>query len=116
VGFVRTGGAEAGAPARGVRWRNPVAPDRYARGDEAETEALDAETLLRERIMLGLRVDGGLDLDAAGEELGVDPWPEERRRAAGKLEGAGRIRREGGRIQVPRAAWLWTDDTAARLF
>ena len=109
-------------PAAGVRWRNEVIPDKYVGGDAAAAatrEPLDGETLLRERIMLGLRVDEGIDLDAIAEDLGVPAWTPERRRAAAWLAERGRIERsgEGGsRIRIPRSAWLWTDDTAARLF
>ena len=71
---------------------------------------------MRERIMLGLRMVGGVDLDAAADELGAEGWTEERRRASSWLEERGRIVREGPRARVPREAWLWTDDTAARLF
>jgi oxygen-independent coproporphyrinogen-3 oxidase len=135
-GFVRAsdGGAPGaranGRAARGVRYRNAVLPERFvegtrnakrgAAGDDdgisESTERLDAETLLRERIMLGLRVDGGLDIDAAASALGAPGWTRERTRAADWLEERGRIVRSGSRVSIPRAAWLWTDDTAARLF
>ncbi|MGD0677230.1 MAG: radical SAM family heme chaperone HemW [Polyangiaceae bacterium] len=123
-GFIR------GADGSGVRWRNIVVPDRYvcatrgaARGSLgagdriAETsEELDAETLLRERIMLGLRMAEGFDLEAAAGELGVAAWTPDRERAASRLEQRGRLERTGGRVRIPRGAWLWADDTAARLF
>jgi putative oxygen-independent coproporphyrinogen III oxidase len=115
--------AERGAPsAQGVRWRNEVIPERYIGGDAtaaATREPLDGETLLRERIMLGLRMDEGIDLDAMAKDLGVPAWTAERRRAAAWLEQRGRIQRSGpggARLRIPRSAWLWTDDTAARLF
>jgi oxygen-independent coproporphyrinogen-3 oxidase len=125
-GFLRTGRGQ------GVRYRNVVAPERYlaererspaapASGCafEATHEPLDGTTLMRERIMLGLRMEGGVDLDEAAEDLGVPAWTPERERAAHWLEERGRIERggsNGSRVRVPRAAWLWTDDTAARLF
>ncbi len=62
-----------------LRYRNPPNPERYlariAAGDLAphESEALDPETRLRERIMLGLRLAEGLDLEAAAAALGVPP-------------------------------------------
>ena len=79
-------------------------------------EPLDGETLLRERIMLGLRVAEGIDLEAIALELGVAPWTPERRRASAWLAARGRIEAIGSRIRIPRSAWLWADDTAARLF
>jgi len=135
-GFLRTGGGDAvrgrpdGESARGVRYRNAVLPERFVEGTRTArrgaagdddgiseaTERLDAETLLRERIMLGLRMEGGLDLDAAARALGVPGWTEERTRAAAWLEQRGRIVRTAARVSIPRPAWLWTDDTAARLF
>jgi putative oxygen-independent coproporphyrinogen III oxidase len=117
-GFVRTNGASGG-----VRYRNIIDPKKYVeatRGPVEDvamtTEPLDGETLLRERIMLGLRVAEGVDLDASGRDLGVEGWTAERRREADKLETRGRIARDGTRTRIPTPAWLWTDDTAARLF
>jgi oxygen-independent coproporphyrinogen-3 oxidase len=120
-GFVMTGDGE------GVRYRNEVLPERYLaarqlgdpRASEAAREPLDGATLMRERIMLGLRVEGGVDLDEAARSiggLGIAGWTPDRERAAAWLLERGRIEREGSRVRVPRSAWLWTDDTAARLF
>jgi oxygen-independent coproporphyrinogen-3 oxidase len=127
VGFVRLRGAPAGESADGVRYRNAPLPERYveatrlpaeSRADSISDsrEALDAETLLRERIMLGLRMRDGVDLDGCGAELGVVGWTPERARVAERLAASGRLEREGGRARIPRRAWLWADDTAARLF
>ncbi len=132
-GFART--ETVGGSARGVRWRNSTRPESYVRGaitgatsafgetlpaaDSAagsSTEELDAETLLRERIMLGLRLAGGFDLAEAGAALGVSGWTVERSRAAAWLESRGRIVREGSMVRIPKRAWLWSDDTASRLF
>jgi oxygen-independent coproporphyrinogen-3 oxidase len=105
------------ARGHGVRYRNEVVPEKYvADAPETTREPLDATTLMRERIMLGLRMAGGVDLDDAASDLGTEGWTEERRRASAWLEERGRIVREGSRARVPRPAWLWTDDTAARLF
>ncbi len=124
-GFLR------GSPAGGVRYRNAVEPERYAEGarralaqaDRAEIggvdgtrETLDAETLLRERIMLGLRLRAGFDLGAAAADLGVTSWTTERGRAATKLVAAGRLEREGDHLRIPACAWPFTNDVAARLF
>jgi putative oxygen-independent coproporphyrinogen III oxidase len=131
-GFARVGESHAGAggdgPAtRGVRWRNTAAPDRYVEATRAprgervasvneSVEALDAETLLRERLMLGLRIAEGIDLDRASKDLGIEGFTPARQRSVAWLEERGRIVREGPVLRVPRSAWLWADDTAARLF
>ena len=123
-GFVRT-------PGGGVRWRNAIVPERYVAsaldmvvnatigesdGLTMSVEALDGEALLRERLMLGLRIAEGVDLGRARSDLGIEPWTKERERAATRLVERGRLAREGDRLTIPRAAWLFTDDTAARLF
>ncbi len=102
-----------------VRWRNEILPDKYlqnAHDPTMDREELDANALLRERIMLGLRLDGGFDLAAAGDDLGVDPFTSDRERAIEALVGRARLERNGTRLAIPKRAWLFTDDTAARLF
>jgi oxygen-independent coproporphyrinogen-3 oxidase len=105
------------------RYRNQPNPRAYlgrvAEGPAALTvseERLDPPTRLRERIMLGLRMKDGIDLETAAAELGADPYPEGRRAALDRLEARGRIERRGAHISVPRSAWIWADDTAASLF
>jgi oxygen-independent coproporphyrinogen-3 oxidase len=66
--------------------------------------------------MLGLRMREGVDLDGCGAELGITGWTPERERVAERLAAAGRLERELGRARIPRRAWLWADDIAARLF
>ncbi len=109
VGFVRKG-------AGGTRWRNPVSPERYEAGGEAEIEELGPEALMKERIMLGLRLAEGVDLDEAERDLGAPGWTKEREKTAAQLVERGRVVRDGSRLRVSRQAWLWADDTAARLF
>jgi oxygen-independent coproporphyrinogen-3 oxidase len=116
-GFLRE---DTSALSGGTRYRNVVDPKRYvgAAGGAvtASRERLDGNALLRERIMLGLRLVEGVDLDAAAADLGVEAWTPERTREVSKLSERGRILREGGRLRIPRASWLFTDDIAARLF
>lgn len=71
---------------------------------------------MRERIMLGLRLAGGVDLGGAERDLGARGWTKEREKTAAWLQERGRVVREGERLRIAREAWLWTDDTAARLF
>jgi putative oxygen-independent coproporphyrinogen III oxidase len=116
--------SDAGA----LRYRNHVTPRAYfaaaesaslakdGRALHASEEPLDPLTLLRERIMLGLRTQEGIDLDAIGTDIGIDPMTLERMRAIADLEARGRVVRQGARIAVPRDAWIWADDTAATLF
>jgi oxygen-independent coproporphyrinogen-3 oxidase len=46
----------------------------------------------------------------------VTGFTEARTRAVERLVERGRLVRDRGLLTVPRAAWLFTDDTAARLF
>jgi putative oxygen-independent coproporphyrinogen III oxidase len=115
---------------RGLRWRNAIEPKRYVEatrvmkddvlgeGDGVSmfAEDLDATALLRERIMLGLRLVDGVDLGRASADLDIDPWTPERLRAIERLVERGRLTRDGDVLRIPRAAWLFTDDIASRLF
>jgi putative oxygen-independent coproporphyrinogen III oxidase len=117
-------------PGGHVRYRNVIDPKKYVEstrnmisgmagdgdGLSVSSEALDGETLMRERIMLGLRLDRGLDLADAAQSLGVEPWPKDRAREAEKMLQRGRIAREGDRIWIPKPSWIFANDTAARLF
>ncbi len=123
-GFVRTDNGNA------IRYRNAIDPDRYVAQTHAivagsfsendglslSAEPIDGPTALRERIMLGLRLADGFDLDAAGREWNENPWTDERERAVANLCARERLIRDGGRLRIPKKAWHFTDDTAARLF
>jgi oxygen-independent coproporphyrinogen-3 oxidase len=108
-----------------LRYRNSPSPERYqasqfrepfAVGDScAVVEPLDAETSLRERIMLGLRVAEGLDLQAAAGELGVEPLPPERKRALDRLRERGRVEIADGRLRIPKSQWLFADGIISEL-
>lgn len=110
-----------------VRYRNQPLPARYLAAIQAgalfspgglseSVEVLDGETLLRERIMLGLRLAEGFDLEEAASECNVAPWPEVRLRAVERMVQRGRLERDGGRLRVPLSAWTLADGTAAELF
>lgn len=105
-----------------VRYRNKATPRGYmqaaAAGSSTEEseERLDPETRLRERIMLGLRLRAGLDLEAAAGSLGLTGMSERRRRALEKLAKAGRIEVDGSRVRIPKQAWVFADGIAAELF
>ena len=115
---------------KSVRYRNVIDPKKYVEstrnvisgivgdgdGLSISSETLDGETLMRERIMLGLRLEHGVDFGEAARKLGVDPWPKDRAREASILLERGRIERDGDRIWIPKASWIFANDTAARLF
>ncbi len=115
-------GTTSRADGSAVRHRNLTDPSSYVAralgGDsvEQEHETLDPETRLRERIMLGLRLEQGVDLDAIAAPLGVDPMTEERARALARLEREGRIVRDGPRVRVPASRRALVDGIAAALF
>ena len=136
--LARRGLPRARQRARGAPWARATracaiatrpSPERYlatdfsradlaqAGGDhvQSEREPISAETALSERIMLGLRLSEGLDLAAAARELGVPAWTPARTLAAEKLVARGRLEREGDRLRVPKAAWLFADGTIAEL-
>jgi len=113
-------------PGGRLRYRNDPSPERYqasqfrqpfeAGGDScAVVEPLDAETSLRERIMLGLRLAEGLDLQAAAEELGVPALPPERQRALDRLSQRGRVQTSSGRLRIPKPQWLFADGIISEL-
>jgi oxygen-independent coproporphyrinogen-3 oxidase len=116
-------GTISSSDGRARRYRNPKGPHEYvlhARAGDldriGEDEILDGPTRLRERIMLGLRMKDGFDLEEAACEVGAEPYPNGRRPALEKLESRGRVVRQGSHLRVPRDAWIWVDDTAAALF
>jgi len=112
-----------------VRYRNTPSPDRYLSVDwdnvdlerasassaQVDRELISDQTALSERIMLGLRLAEGLDLDAAATDLAVDPWDRDRLRAVERLVERGRLERDGGVLRIPKRAWLFADGTIAEL-
>jgi oxygen-independent coproporphyrinogen-3 oxidase len=128
---------DLGTPSRGgVRYRNTVVPERYlqledwpplldARGALAarprerdahqQVEWLSPETLLSERLMLGLRLLEGIDLLEQERDLGIEVLTPARRRAIEKLVVRKRVHFDGQRLWIPRNAWLFADGTIAEL-
>lgn len=115
---------------RRVRSRNTPVVERYLAGATewpsvgssgtsaglvSDTEVIAPETELSERIMLGLRLASGVDVEAAAREAGVEPWPPARRRAVERLTSRGLVVREGPRLRIPFEAWLFADGTIADL-
>ena len=93
-------GIGAVSTVRGRRWRNTPKLAAYrdalaaGRAPARELEPLDAETLRRERVLLGLRLDEPLRLD--GLESALD------RAALDRLAGLGLVRRRNGTLALTR--------------
>ena len=82
---------------------------------ESESETLEPETLLSERLMLGLRLAEGLDAEQAAAAAGAILWTNERRRVVQRLVERGRLLQAGPRLRIPKAAWLFSDGTISEL-
>jgi putative oxygen-independent coproporphyrinogen III oxidase len=114
-----------------LRYRNPASIARYLENDFGDAgldvfasaphgaletiEPLDAETRFRERLMLGLRLREGIDVEATADELGVLGMTPSRRRAVERLIGNGRLSMVGQRLAIDPSAWLLADGTIAWL-
>lgn len=117
---------EAGAR---YRYRNTPAPERYVAAASsyatadlslvsplvANYEPLSPETALAERIMLGLRLASGIDLERSAAELGTDLWTAERARARDRLLIQGKLTIQGSRLAIPKQHWLFADGIIAAL-
>ena len=112
------------AAGHAVRYRNVPDPARYVEaaraGDLAalveSEEPLDPETRLRERIMLGLRLRDGFDLEGSARELGIEAWTTDRRKAADRLIARGDLTVENGHLRLPSRARVYADGITAALF
>jgi oxygen-independent coproporphyrinogen-3 oxidase len=107
---------------RVIRYRNARAAERYltaAKDDGAplwapsalvsDVEPIAPKTALAERLMLGLRLASGVDLEDIARETGESAWTADRERAIERLVREGRLEREGDRLRIPRHAWLVAD-------
>lgn len=129
LGAAAFGTVELGG--RWLRYRNPANVPKYLAlpfGDRSidvfaegrggtldQLEWLDAEMRLRERILLGLRLREGVDIDSVAEELQIDFWTPERRRAVDRLLAQGRLSQSASRLYIEPSAWLLADGTIAQL-
>jgi oxygen-independent coproporphyrinogen-3 oxidase len=121
--YLGLGAAAVGAlsaQGEGRRYRNHPDATRYmerAAGPSVEVfeERLDAQALIREALMLGLRMAEGVDLAQLEARLGVDPRLG-RESAFKRRLARGDIVLEGARLRVPQARWLLLDGIVADLF
>ena len=111
------------------RYRNTPSPERYlaaaslfADADLSQVSPLIAayepiapETALAERIMLGLRLAEGLDLEHSAAELGTPLWTPARARARDRLIAQGKLKLSGPQVSIPKSHWLLADGIIASL-
>lgn len=112
-----------GPPGPKVRYRNTPSLDRYLRlrveGASAALdregpfvsviEPLDADVVLRERLMLGLRLAEGVDLAALERETGARASTRERDRAIARWAAKNALVIEGARLRLAKTSWLIAD-------
>jgi oxygen-independent coproporphyrinogen-3 oxidase len=114
---------------RRIRYRNTPSAERYLAASSewrahdlwspnpllGAFEDIDPETALSERIMLGLRLAEGLDIEAAASECGARAWTPARAAARDKLLAQKRLEATGSRLTIPKASWLFADGIIAEL-
>ncbi|MFO0660368.1 MAG: radical SAM family heme chaperone HemW [Polyangiaceae bacterium] len=118
VGALPVSNAERTHPTA-LRYRNTPNPMQYMRAARSTehgslheaselvdwVEELGPEERLRERIMLGLRLAEGLDLEQAARDVGAIAFTKERERTIERLVQRGRLERDGGAFAVPLSSW-----------
>ena len=113
-------GCMTGGPGRARRTRNQPKPDSYMRAQSLQelldyAEDLDAQALVREGLLLGLRTAEGLNVSRLRARSGVDP-AQGRERALARAAERGNLLREPSHWRVPQARWLHLDSIVADLF
>lgn len=102
------------------RYRNAPAVERYQDATAAaplwevsplvsDAERIGPATSEVERLLLGLRLAEGVDLDALSRATGIDARTPVRERAIEKLVREERLVRDGARVRIPKRAWLFAD-------
>ena len=102
----------------GVRWKNVSATEEYVRRTAsseplvAERRELTRDERLEEALFTGLRLTGGIDLEATGRRYDVDVWG---RFGSGlePFEGEGLLIRDGARIRLSREGMLVANEIMA---
>jgi len=110
--------AACGSSTCAMRYRNATAPKEYISAQHSapiETETLDAETLMREALMLGLRTLTGIDLNALKHRLQRDLFAGREGAIERQLQ-RGNLIIEHHHLRVPPSRWLHLDGIVADLF
>lgn len=108
-------------PGIATRYRNVHDVNAYLRAaanttlPPDEREALDAGTLVREGLMLGLRTRSGVDLSALAARAGCDPRGGREQQIA-RAVSRGELDDTGTTLRIPASRWLVADGIVASLF
>lgn len=105
---------------RARRSRNQPKPDAYLGSASLEAlhsfeETLDAQSIVREGLLLGLRTARGVDITDLARRAGVDPRST-REAAIDRAVARGNLECSDTHWRVPLARWLWLDSIVADLF
>jgi oxygen-independent coproporphyrinogen-3 oxidase len=116
-------------PRRRERYRNTPAHERYMKGWlsgepvdlgttgelVSELEPISPEVALRERLLLGLRLAEGVELEELERDTGAVAQTPERLRVVERLLARGKLARDGERLYIPRDRWLFADAIIAEI-
>jgi oxygen-independent coproporphyrinogen III oxidase len=111
-------GCGAHSTMAGVRWKNVSATEEYVRrtvsGEPlvAERRELTRDERLEEARFTGLRLTGGIDLEATGRRYDVDVWGRFGS-DLGPFEDEGLLIRDGARIRLSREGMLVANEIMA---
>jgi putative oxygen-independent coproporphyrinogen III oxidase len=108
------------SPSGLLRYRNAPAVERYQDATRtaplweisplvSDVERIEPATSVVERLLLGLRLAEGVDLDAISRATGVDARTPARERAIERLIRDERLVRDGSRVRIPEHARLFAD-------
>jgi oxygen-independent coproporphyrinogen-3 oxidase len=95
----------------GVRWKNVASTgdyiDRIGRGESLQTEIrrMSRDEQLGDRVITGLRLVDGIDLDEIAADFGIDLWDKHRPDLERFVE-AGVLEREAARMRLTRRGML----------
>jgi putative oxygen-independent coproporphyrinogen III oxidase len=106
TGFLREGKG-------GVRYSNPRSVEKWSGGVPAAQEQLSAAQLFSERVAMGLRLQGGIDVAEACREYGEDP--SRRLLLVRQLVHQGLAVEEAGRVRLTERGFDVHSAIAARL-
>jgi putative oxygen-independent coproporphyrinogen III oxidase len=107
-------------PGRARRVRNQSDPQTYVNAAGLRElydfeETLDAQAIIREGLLLGLRTAAGVDVTSLGQRASEHPQLG-RERALSRAEERGNLVRKQNTWRVPKERWLHLDGIVADLF